>query len=222
MSERKPLTPKEKMEAALPAEKKPVGSHPAVIMLAGFMSAFLLLGCCLCGGGMYWFRPRVYADAERARALTQEMVSIDIPEAYQPHGTIEWSIGPLAKIRGAYYERIVGDGVLTLLQVDSQLAGSGEVQRHIRQTLLEEGGGGAPLVIDPTAQRRETFTLSDQTATFIFDIAQDPPSHREFHLVEGVVETPGGQLLLTVRVDSDHWDEPAIRGMLQSIGPPGR
>jgi hypothetical protein len=193
-------------------------THPVLVLLAGFLSALLLLMACVCGGALWWFRPQIHDDPQRARELVAEIIDIEIPESFVPRGTIEWNLAFAIGLRGAYYERFVGDGQLTVVEVTSRMATDDDVRRHIRRTLLEKGGGGAPLVVDPSDSRTMVFEISGQETPFTFDIGRDPPSGRVFHLAEGVVNGKSGLVLLAVRVNEEHWDEDVIVEMIRSIG----
>ncbi|MCA8998848.1 MAG: hypothetical protein KDA80_17750 [Planctomycetaceae bacterium] len=221
MSEKKPVSASEKMKAARPGDPDEQKAHPLLVLLAGFASAFLLIGCCVCGGGLYWFRPEIHESPDRAREVTSEIVEITVPESYQPKGTIEWNIAYTMSLRGSYYERFIGDGLISLVEVNSRLGTHEDVRRHIRQTLLSKGGGGTPLVVNDSETTVRMFKVRGKEIPFTFEVGQDPaePS-RKFRLVEGVFDGKQGQVLLSVRVDEDHWDETAIVKMLESIGVP--
>ncbi|SFH59216.1 hypothetical protein [Planctomicrobium piriforme] len=210
MNSSKELTPSEKMRSALPDEPKTRRSHPIVIFLTGLLTTALLASCCVCGIAAWWFRPQVNENPERARELTAQIVSISIPEAFQPKGTIEWNLGFLMRLRGAYYERLVGDGVLTLLEVNTRLANDDSVRRHVVDTLLEEGSSGTSLVIEKAKTRKETFEIAGEPVVFTIELARDPRTGSTFHLVEGVFNGNAGQVLLAMRVDANHWQDEAV------------
>jgi hypothetical protein len=212
MSESKDLTPSEKMRAAIPAAAQDSRRQSILYFVTGLLASFLLGTCCICGIGLWWFRPQIHDNPERAKQLTTQIVDIRIPEAFQPRGTIEWDVTFLLKLRGVYYERYVGDGTLTLLEVRGRFTSEESVHRHIRQTLLEEGAGGSELVIDRSRTQRETVNISGQDVPFTFDVARDPRTNETFHLVEGSFEGKQGPVLLSLRVDDAHWkDEIALQ-----------
>lgn len=192
-------------------------THPVLVLLAGFVSALLLLSACVCAGALWWFRPQIHEDPERARELLAEIIDIEIPESYVPRGTIEWNLAFAISLRGVYYERFVGDGQLTIVEVTSRMATDDDVRRHIRRTLLEKGGGGAPLLVDPADSQMKMFEINGQEVPFTFDVGRDPPSGRVFHLAEGVVNGKSGLVLLAVRVNEEHWSEDVIVEMIRSI-----
>lgn len=237
MSNSKELTPSEKMRAALPNEPRHSQMRPWLHFLTGVLSVVLVIACCFCGIGAWWFRPQIIENPDQAKTLTQQMVDITIPEPFQPHGLIEWNLAFVMQLRGVYYQRYVGDGVLTLLEVSTRLAQDESISNHIRKTLLEEGAGGTELVVDHSQTYREAIEIAGQPVTFTFEVARD--ANEVYHLVEGVFAGKNGQILLNMRVDDLHWkneldfaavDEGAkaspvpiwVRTMLNSIGKPAQ
>ncbi|TWT58705.1 hypothetical protein KOR42_20910 [Thalassoglobus neptunius] len=197
---------------------KSTSAHPVLILIAGFASAILLLFCCVCGGAAWWFQPEVNEDPERAGELLAEIVAIDIPDTYLPQGTIEWNVAYLMSIRGSYFERFAGDGLLTVVEVDSRFRSEEDVRQHIRDTLLRKGGGGTPLVINDSESRIVEVAIGEELVPFKFEIGRDPPTGRVFHIVEGVFQGKQGEVLLSMRVNEDNWNEQSVIDMLNTIG----
>lgn len=216
MAKKNPPTSK-KMLAAEQAEKTP-GTHPFLILVAGFFSAFILLFCCVCGGAGWWFKPEIHEDPDRAAEIVRDIVDIDIPDAYQPEGTIEWNVLYLMRIRGAYYERFAGDGLLTFVEVNSRLESEADVRAHIHDTLIRKGGGGTPLVIDESETKTIEVEINGMFVPFTIQIGRDPPTAQTFHIIEGVFEGKHGGVLLSMRVNADNWEEQSVIDMLNSIG----
>ena len=194
-------------------------SNPILVLMTGFLAALLLGACVLCGGAIWWFRPQIEHDAARTEQMLKEIVQIQIPDtAYQPAGTIEWNVAFTMNVRGVYYERFIGDGLLMIVEVSSPFREDQDVQRHIRDTLLEKGSGGTPLLVDDAETKRMLFPVGGDDIPFTFEIGRDPPSGRVFRMVEGVFAGKSGEVLLALRVDEDHWDEQSVVAMLQSLG----
>jgi hypothetical protein len=210
MNAPKELTPSEKMRSALPDEPKLRRTHPLVFFLTGLLTTVLLGTCCFCGIAAWWLRPQIHEDPERASELTRQIVAITIPDTFQPRGTIEWNLGFVVHLRGVYYERLFGDGVLTLLEVDSLLANDDKIRQHIRDTLLEEGTTGTHLVIDKKLTRKEVFDIGGKPVTFTIDTARDNRTTEVYQLLEGVFPGKSGLVLLSLRVDSRYWQDEAV------------
>ncbi len=209
MASSKDLTPSEKMRAANPKKDAARQARPILYFLLGLLTMVMLGACCFAGVAVWWFRPLTSENPEVALKVTQEIVSIEIPDTFVPRGTIQWNIAFLMRLRGVYYERLVGDGVLTLLEVNTKLANDDNIRRHIRDTLLQESTSGTTLVIDPSRSRKETIQVAGEPVMFDLDVAQDPRTSESFHLFEGVIQGKSGQVLLALRVDSNRWlDEP--------------
>lgn len=219
MAKSKEETVSKKMLAAEQSDQEK-RAHPFLLIVVGFTAAIVLLGCCVCGIGSWWFWPEVHEDPIRAEQLAAEIVDIQIPESYLPKGTIELNGMFLMSLRGVYYERFVGDGLLVLIEVESSLQSDADIRRHIRQTLMEKGGGGTPLVVDDSETRRFEIEVKSQLVPFSIEIGRDPATRRAFYVVEGVFPGKSGDVLLAMRVAEDNWDEASVIAMLQSIGRP--
>lgn len=227
MSDRPPSPERFRKSAGGKTDREPRNS-PWLVLLAGFLSAVLLLACCACGIGMWWFRPQIDADPQLASVRTTEMADIAIPPMFQPRGVIDWNLAFFVRLSGVYYERLPGDGVLSLVEVHSRLAHDADVRRHIRNTLLQEGAGGMPLVVDEKETTRRTYEIQGELVTFSFEIARDPATQRTFHVVEGVFPGHRGEVLLALRIDQDRWrkqgnspgDEAAVLTMLEALASP--
>lgn len=216
MSERSELSASDKLRSTPLGDTGGRKANPWLVLLGTSLSMCLLAGACFCGGAWWLFRPVVREDPLRAEQLAPELLSISIPpNSWVAKGTIEWNLAFLFRIRGAYFQRKGGDGVLAIVEVQEGMTRSEDVQRHIRQTLLTDGVGDSPINVDPTQTRSVKVQLGDQEATFKFETASDPP--RVFHLVEGVVQGHGGEILLTLRLPENEWNEPEVLRLLESI-----
>ncbi|WP_437186596.1 hypothetical protein SH668x_003752 [Planctomicrobium sp. SH668] len=203
MSDSKELSPSEKMRTALNHEHRESKVRPLLAVLVGVVTTLLLISCCLCGIAAWWFRPSLSENPDLAKSLTREIINIEIPEVFQPQGAIEWNLAFLVRLRGAYYQRYVGDGVLTLLEVSTRFSTDETIRRHIRKTMLEEASGGTELIVDPQQTHQEIFKVGNQQVIFTFEVAKE--NSQVFHLVEGVVTGKRGDVLVCLRVDHLHW-----------------
>lgn len=192
--------------------------HPVMAVLAGFMLAIVMLICCVCGGGAWWFRPQLMEDEKLADQVAHEIVDMTIPPSFQPKGTIQWNVAFTMRVQGAYYELYAGDGVLTIIEVQSRFRAEHDVRQHIRQTLLEKGGGGEELFIDNSLTVQREFTIRGQKVPFLFQIGEDRTrrNHR-YHIVEGVFDGKGGEVLISLRIDEDSWNDAEVELMLKSL-----
>ncbi len=192
--------------------------HPVLAVLAGFVLAFVLLACCVCGGGAWWFRPELSQDEELAQKVTQEIVDIEIPTSFTAKGVITWNVLFTMHVRGAYYELFAGDGVLSILEVQSRFRAEEDVRQHIHQTLLEKGGGGTELVIDNTLTIQKNYDVQGKSVPFLFQIGEDRTrrDHR-YHIVEGAFAGKHGEVLISLRIDDDSWSEAEVETLLKSL-----
>lgn len=187
-----------------------------LLMVAGGMATVLMLACCICGGAMFYFRPKIEQNPEKAVQLTKQMLrEIVIPESFEPRGTIELNVFHQLKINAAYYEMPKVESVLALVHVDSRWNSTGRVRQHIRETLLERGGAEEPLMI----QKRETreVQIGTKMVQFEFATSKDLSTDKPYRLVEGLVPGTTGDVLICWKIDADYWDEGEVIEMLKSI-----
>ena len=187
-----------------------------LLMVAGGMATVLMLACCICGGAMFYFRPKIEQNPEKAIQLTKQILrEIVVPESFEPRGTIELNVFHQLQVSGAYYEMPKVESVLALIHVDSRWNSKGRVRQHIRETLLERGGAEEPLLI----QKRENREVQIGTKMIPFEFAtsKDLSTDKPYRLVEGLVPGTTGDVLICLKIDADHWDEDEVLEMLKTI-----
>ncbi len=187
-----------------------------LLMIAGGVLTVCLLTCCVCGGAVFYFRPQIEQNPEKAIALTKQVFrSITIPDRWEPQGTIELNVFHQLNVRGSYYEHPKYESVLALIHVESRWNSQASVREHIRETMIERGGGDEPMLIQERTTRE--FTVRDALLRFEFSTAKDLATDKTYRLVEGVVTGTTGDVLICLKIDADAWDEEEVAGMLQSI-----
>ncbi|RLS56554.1 MAG: hypothetical protein DWH91_06355 [Planctomycetota bacterium] len=187
-----------------------------LLMIAGGVLTVCLMACCVCSGAMFYFRPRIEQSPEKAIALTKQVFrSITIPSRWEARGTIELNVFHQLNVRGAYYEHPKYESVLALIHVDSRWNSQASVREHIRETMIERGGGDEPMLIQERATRE--FTVRDSLLRFEFSTAKDLATDKTYRLVEGVVTGTTGDVLICLKIDADAWDEDEVAALLQSI-----
>lgn len=218
------------MAAAVPAKAKPAfrpAERPSRRWLNRALAALLVGGLVAIGivGAVAFnrLRPRVVEDAARVVELTGSVLDIDVPEQFRPRGTIEWSVGAVGSVRGAYYD-VAGagagagaDGLLMIIAVDSRYSDRSSVRAHVERVLREEGGDTADLVRQETPRTRNV-SIRGEAVPFTFATRKARSSQEEYRLIEGVVEGAAGQVLIAVRFrNGGPLTEEAVVRMLESI-----
>lgn len=180
--------------------------------------AAMVVSCCLCGILLMRQWPSFHQDPAAAEALTRQMLAIDIPEVFEPQGTIEWNVLLVLTMRGAYYTHQVDDGELTLLKLDSPLISQPDFREHVIHALRQNGAGSG---FDLNVLHSETkrFDIAGETQVpFQFLRAEDRTTGTERRLVDGVVTGKRGPVLVALWLDEDVWDEDMVTQLIQSIG----
>ena len=187
-----------------------------LLMVAGGFATVLLFACCLCGGAMFYFRPRIEQNPEKAKIITQQMLrSITIPARFAPRGTIELNVFHQLHVSGAYYEIPKVDSLLALIHVDSRWNSKARVRQHIRETLLERGGADEPLLVQESHPM--TVQIGTEPVRFEFSTGKDLTTDKTYKLVEGLVNGTTGDVLICFKIDADRWKEEEVLTMLKSI-----
>ena len=187
-----------------------------LLMVAGGFATVMMLACCICGGAMFYFRPRIEQNPDKAVALTKQMFrAITIPASFEPRGTIELNVFHQLQIRGAYYEMPKVDSVLAFIHVDSSWNSVSRVRQHIRKTLIERGAAEEPLLIQKQEVRE--VQIGPDKIRFEFATAKDMATDKSFKLVEGLVPGTTGDVLVCLKIDADYWQEADVLQMLGSI-----
>jgi hypothetical protein len=187
-----------------------------LLMVAGGMATVLLFACCVCGGAMFYFRPKIEQNPEKATQLTKQILrEIKIPESFEPQGTIELNVFHQLQVSGAYYEMPKVDSVLALIHVDSRWNSQARVRQHIRKTLLERGGADEPLLIQESVTKK--ILIGSELVDFEFSTGKDLSTDKSYKLVEGLVKGTTGDVLICFKIDADYWNEKTVYDLLQSI-----
>ncbi|MCA9053542.1 MAG: hypothetical protein KDA75_06880 [Planctomycetaceae bacterium] len=198
-------TPSRAADRFLTGLNQPAPRSRLATVLSTLLTLLLLALCGLCGIGLYYFRPQVDDDLVRVNVVKAEMLSLNVPDEFEPRGTIEWDFFWLVLMRGVYYELPAGDGMLMLLQVDSRLMDETDVREHVERTLQEKGGGGLPLTIISSQDRTEM--INGQPVVFRERVGESPSDKSRYRLIEGVVDGNAGKVLIAFRIAEDVWEE---------------
>jgi hypothetical protein len=188
----------------------------STIASAMFLGSCLLV-CGLCATGVYFFEPDVRDDPEAVDPLMAEMLDITVPPEFEKRGVIEWNLGFLMSLRGAYYETpgAESDGMLMFVEVRSFHGNDPDVDAHIRQALREKQGGVVELEL--VESKEEPLQVRGKPVPFKFETRRDPVEDQTYRVIEGVVEGRGGPVLIGLRVREDAWDDAVAREMIESI-----
>jgi hypothetical protein len=186
------------------------------LVIATLAGAGLLGGACVCGFALYLFRPEFDRDPTHVRELTDDLVSIELGEKWQPGGAIEWNVLWLVMFRGAYYEWSEANGQLAIVAVDGRVLDQEDVRRHVVRQ-LQEAGGTAAIVVERAVTR--DILIDGKTVPFVFQEGKEVSSQVPIRLVEGVVDGPRGPVLIALRLDEALYDEQQILHVLSSIDP---
>jgi hypothetical protein len=204
-----------------PGDQPRPGSAPAKTRVWTYLLAITLAAivgsCCLCGVLLMQQWPSFQQDPAAAEALTHQMLALEIPEVFEPQGTIEWNVLFVLTMRGAYYTHQVGDGELTLLKLDSPLISQPDFRQHVIDA-LRQNGAGSGFDLNVLQSETRTFGIAGEQVPFQFLRAEDRTTGEERRLIDGVVTGKQGPVLVALWFDEDIWDEELVTRLIQSIG----
>ncbi|MCA9075703.1 MAG: hypothetical protein KDA93_11765 [Planctomycetaceae bacterium] len=200
------------------APATPKASRVWTFVLAATLS--LLVGSCfLCGVFLSSQWPTFEQDPDAAKALTSQLLTIEIPPNFEPQGTIDWNVWLFVHMRGTYYAHAVDDGELSLLEVDSRFINQPDFRQHIIDS-LHQNGAGSGFELNVRKTETKEFTVQGHSVRFTFITAEDRTTGESRRLVDGVVTFDDRPILIALWVDEDLWDETMVTRLIESVGPP--
>jgi hypothetical protein len=197
-----------------PPARRPGMSTGAKVLIVLLSIAGLALLLC-CGVGLWIWSTGTFEVVETPEAAietTQEIVSIEIPELFQPKQSM--SMGLLGfGFEMAIYETQDGEGGLVIGEMKGVPAGNAQPEMQMRQALRRQDGQGE-LKVNKTETRE--FEVRGQKVRFEFAEAVDDAGN-EFRTVSGAFSTADGQGFLLLQMPAESYDEDAVVKMIESI-----
>lgn len=192
------------------------------------LSVSALLGLALCCGGtvMLVMRAREvvgeFADTianaatqnpAEIRALTDSMVSIEIPEGWQPISGMKWPLGVDMTMVVYSPNRTQPNSMLMLMQMKGEGADQQQMEQQM-QMQSQQQGMNPQLGIQSSETR--TILIDGEERSFQVTVTTDSTGNT-MHQVSGVFPGRNGIVMLNLMEDDAVWDEDAVVRMLESI-----
>lgn len=206
------------------------GWSPTTKVIVAFSVAGVF-GLILCCGGAIWIVNRAVdatqeivagiADAmtqnpAEIRALTASMVTIEIPEGWQPVTGMEWSIGTEMTTVMYSPNQMQSNRILTLMQ----MRGAGinqqqmEQQLQMQQAQMNQPGMNPAYGVQSSTTR--TFVIDGEDREFLFSVVNDGAGGT-MHQVQGAFPGRNGTVMFQLMEDDANWDEEVVVRMIESI-----
>jgi len=153
---------------------------------------------------------------ERHRA---ELLDIEIPEAFEPQGSMNMSI-PLTDqsfMSMVIYADDQG-GSIVLMSMGDTFADMSDVdmEQEMKDAMREQGMGPTDENIDWEVQQKK-FTIEGETVTFTYRIARGAEGEAERFEVVGTVPGKRGPVLIMISADAQSITEEDIDAVIESI-----
>lgn len=189
----------------------------SVVKILLIILAACVLGAVLCCGGGYWYFSRsvstVMTPAE-VNQLTQEMISIDIPEDFSPLMGMKMNIFGIDMKMTMYQPK--GDGMLQLMRLSGQALNDPQAQQQIDMQMRQQGAGSPNQVAIKNSETK-TITVDGNEVEFTFGTGTESKSNAEWKEVTGSVPSDGGVVAIRLQQPASSYNEEQVMQMLESI-----
>jgi len=194
-----------------------------VLLGFGIGCGLLLLLCCgVFGlGGVYvaqLAKKSVTEDAGKIREITDEVVSIKLPESLTPKYAVDMPI-PIFGGRlmcGAFYQGATDDEFVGLGEFGQQMAGGGDFEEQLRQSMRENQPGDHEELDVKESDTIET-KVNDEDAKFKLVRGDAPKTKQEYWEVTGAFHGNGGPAILILRLRTANYDKQQVLDIVNSM-----
>ena len=196
-----------------PARRPGMSTGAKVLIVLLSIAGLAVLLCC--GVGLWVWSTgtfEVVETPEAAAETTQEIVSIEIPETFQPKQSMNMGLLGYG-FEMAIYETEGGEAGLVIGEMRGLPAGNAQPEMQMRQALQQQDGQGE-LKVNRTETRE--FEIRGQDVRFEFAEAVDDAG-KEFRIVSGGFPTEDGQGFLLLQVPVEEYNEEVVVEMIESI-----
>lgn len=188
-----------------------------VVKILLIILAVCVLGAILCCGGAYWYVSQnvstVTAPAQ-VEALTQEMISIEVPEDYTPMMGMKMNLFGTGVNMTMYQPK--GDGMLQFMRFNGQAFNDPQAQQQIDMQMKQQGAGSPNQITIKDTETR-TVTIDGNEVEFTFGTGTESKSNAEWKEVTGSIPSGSGVVTLRLQQPTTSYDEEQVMRMLESI-----
>jgi hypothetical protein len=192
-----------------------------VLLILGILFGVLILLCC---GGIVttgWYFARATSDDPgTVRAVTEQMVEIELPQEFQPAMSIDFKVPFSGKrlFSAAVYADEDSHSMLTLASIGKAVPDEQreQVERQIRESLRKEG-----VNVDTDSEEWESWEreldVRGQKRAFTFAAGKDAESGTRFISATGQIDGKQGPVILMFAGDAEKSDEERVVRVIESI-----
>ncbi len=197
-----------------PTRKKGMSTGVKVLLALGALGGVSVLACC--GGTVWWASSqKPVEDPAEIRAMTDEIIGIEIPDQYQPMVGMDIDVFVVQMTMLMYQDGANGNLMICDVQAPSQGEADQELQEQQLRQQLSQQNVGAELTILNSEERE--IDANGETLLFTFSEAEDQ-NGTAYRQVSGTIPSrTGGFGFLILQATEAGYDEEAVVKMLESI-----
>ncbi len=194
-------------------QKQGCSTGAKVLLVMLFMAGGFFALCC---GGVIWAFSQIDFDetVEGVRAMTEDIVDIDISESFEPQHAMEMDL-LIMSMKLAIYTAETDDSVLILAEMDFPTADQQQTQAKMEIILRQQDHGGR--YVDIISSEIREFEIRGQTVKFVFAECEDIDTGEAVRQITGKFPGRQGMGFLMLQVEEESYDEDATVRMIESI-----
>lgn len=194
-----------------------MSSTMKTVLIVSAIGGFIALLCC--GGGLYManqFEFDVQEDPQLASEVTDEIAQMDIPERFEPAGTLRMDMFVM-DMTMAIWEATGVDGQLVVAETDISFGNQEDVEPELRDAMEQAGVDDDEEMRIVSTEVRD-FDIRGESVAFQFAEAEERTTDARYRRISGAFPaTDGGAAFVWVEIEEDHYDEDSLVRMLESI-----
>ncbi|MBB01655.1 MAG: hypothetical protein CMJ47_03305 [Planctomyces sp.] len=147
-----------------PQKSSGCGMRFLLILLVS-VTGLSLLCCCGIGISLYSMAPKIEDDPAVAQKTLDRIMSITLPDGYEPKISLAMNVFSLINVHGVIIESASEKSILILARFKGSLIEQGDIVKQIEDAMTEEVDD-SDMVIESQEQRE--FEINGQTVEFTF------------------------------------------------------
>ena len=197
-----------------PTQRKSGSGCGKVFLIVGGIGLVIMLLCCGIGGFFAWkLQPKIINNPVEVTELGKQILDVKIPDGFQPQNGIDMDNFAMT-MRMATFTQKEGKGTLMLGELRMKIGDPN--QKVDFQQHRGPGGNQNPNLRTVKTETRE-FEVRGGTIPFRFSEAVDQNTQKQFRVVDGSLDSPGGATFIELTIEADAFDEDAVVEMIESI-----
>ncbi len=197
-----------------PTNRKSSSGCGKVLLIVGGLGLTVMLLCCGIGGWFAWtLQPKFINNPVEVTDMGKQILDVKIPEGFQPDTAVNMD-NFVMTMRMANFKHTEGKGMLLLGDIRMKI---GDPNQKVDFQQNRQMNGKKTLNMRTIKTETREFDVRGKKVPFRFSEAVDQDSNKEFRVVEGNLDIPGGGVFIELAIEADAYDEDAVIEMIESI-----